>query len=236
MADSLINFDQDPKPSMKWGFFGREKRGKTHGMVSACVAACRELNLPGNIGVIATENWLPDWLKRDEGKPGLKEVTGKKIALCQTGDPAVALRFAKECEASSEISILMIDCGSDLVKHDRDKFMTNKMRAPKGAEYSIVDRPFNNFVAWAAGTSLHFLCTLREEDDKQEVEDQEIVIGKSGKTKLAEVARPLIHCTLRHGKGGNSTYHSFVKNTAGSSVTLLNPTSVDWAKLMERYK
>lgn len=227
---SMINFDADPKPSMKWGFFGREKRGKTHGMCSAAITACRELELPGNIACIATENWVPDWLER------LRKHTGKKVAICQTPDPGVALKFAMECEKSPDVSLLLIDCGSDLVLHNRERFMADKGRAPKGAEYSVVDRPFAAFVRWCSATSLHWICTLREEDDKQEVDDQEIVIGKSGKGKLAEVARPLIHCTLARGKAGSPTFKAFVKDTAAASASYDNPTSEQWKLHLQRYK
>jgi hypothetical protein len=224
-----LTYQEDAKPSMKWGFFGKEKRGKTHDMCSTAITAIRELNLTGNIACIATENWVPDWLER------LKEHSGKKVAVCKTRDPKDALAFAKECEKSGEISLLLVDCASDLLLCEREKFMDKNNRSPDGGEWTMCDRSFTRFMEWCAFTQMHWLVTLREDDDKERVGGKEQVIGKCGKSKLTEVCRPLVHCRLVRGEKGPE-FETFVKNTAGPSVTFKNPTSKEWATLMERYK
>ena len=225
-----INYSNDPKPSIKAGLFGQPKRGKTHNMCSLALTAFRELDLAGNIACIATENWVPDWAER------LRKHSGKQLAICQTRSPAEALKFAMECEASKEISMLLIDCASDLVQLPRDKFIADKGRPPKGAEYTQIDLPFNRFVRWCADTQLHWIATLREEDERQEVDGNEVIIGKTGKGKFSEVPRLQVHCQLARAKNGSSDFVAHVTDTGGSHATYSTPTSEHWAKHLERYK
>jgi hypothetical protein len=225
-----INFDYSPKPTLKAGFFGLEKRGKTHGMCTLAVAACKVLQLPGDIVCIASENWVDDWHTR------LAKATGKRVAPFFTTDPTEALEAFRECEKSAEVSLVLVDSMSEILQTNRKRWIAKNGKGIPVHEYGKIDLEFARLASAMKDSKLHWIATMREADDTQEIDGKEIVIGKKAKASdFGYVPRLLVHCTLAKGKSG--TDHKWhVTDCGNPSADVTNGTPASWDPYLERLK
>lgn len=226
-----INFDYSPKPTLKAGFFGLEGRGKTHGMCTLAVAAVRVLALPGDIVCIATENWVDDWHDR------LSKATGKRVAPLFTSDPSVALEFLRECEATAGVSLILVDSMTEMQAAPRRRWMAKNNRPIPLNEYTRIDQPFSALSDALKDSKKHWIATMREADDQQEVDGNEIVVGKKAKAgDFAYVPRLKVHCTLSRGKNGTAHVWDVSDSHANKRSRYVDGTSEVWAPHLEWLK
>lgn len=216
-----------PKAVLRAGFFGNPKCGKTHNGVLCALAAYKILGLKGHIACLDTkENFVADWYDR------ILEVTGKPPVTFLSDDPVKGLQFCKACEQDDRIDLIVIDSVTELLERCRKDWLEanpNAKMIPLG-EYPRIDRPFGRFQDWLKGTQIHTVCTMREKDDKQAVDGQEIVIGKVGRGKDAGfVPRLWVHCTRAKLKG-RVVHRLEVTTTTGESETVDNPPAEYWDK------
>lgn len=226
-----INFDYKPMPSLKAVFYGREKRGKTHGMCGLAAMACKLMQLPGDIACIATESWVDDWHER------LSKASGKRIAPLHTRDPKEALEYMKECEKSPHVSIILVDCMTELQDEPRRMHVVRTGKPLQLQHYATVDAPYKALIEHMRHNKLHWIATAREADDKQEVEGQEIVIGKEAKGKIGEVGRLMVHCQRGRTKGGEVQFDWHVQDTNMSDVGRFQgrPGASIWTPYLQRF-
>lgn len=226
-----ISFDYTPTPHMKAVFFGRSKRGKTHGMCSLAAMACKLLELPGDIACIATEDWVSDWWDR------LSKASGKRIAPLFTQDPKEAMSYMRECEKSPHVSLCLVDCMTELLDLPRQAFVAKNGRAMRIQDYGIVDAPYHALREYMRQCRIHWIATAREADDKQETDGQEIIIGKEAKGKMDEVGRLVVHCQAARMKGGEEQFDWHVKDCSQNEVDRYvgRPKADIWTKYLQRY-
>lgn len=228
-----LNRNYQPKTTIKAGLFGLPKGGKTHGAITLAVAACKELELPGDVAMFQTEPWVPDWHAR------FQKATGKVAIPSEVStDPKVALQFLKECEADGNVSLLIIDSMSELQSGPRQKWVEENKKSIPLNLYAQIDRPFKALCDALKFTQLHWIATMREDDDKLVVDDNEVVVGKKAKAgDFAYVPRLLVHCTRRNGKSGAVPDHVWkITDCGGISRTVINGKSDEWLEHLQRYK
>lgn len=225
-----INFDYKPHPTLKAGFYGLEKRGKTHGMCTLAVALYKELQLPGDIACIASENWVDDWHDR------LAKATGKRVAPFFTADPAEALEAFRECEKSDAISLVLVDSMSEILQTPRKRWIAKNQKGIPVQEYGRIDLDFARLSAAMRDSKKHWIATMREGDDTQEIDGKEIVIGKKAKASdFGYVPRLLVHCTLAKGKAG-SVHNWRITDCGGKAEDVTNGSTATWGPYLERLK
>lgn len=226
------DFNYTPTPTLKAAFYGLEKRGKTHGLCSLACALYRELGLEGHVGIVATENWVDDWHVR------LSQATKRKIAPCFTSDPSKALEFVRECEASGQISLILLDSMSELLQAPRQEWI--RKNGGKGIPlnlYQAIDQPFAMLSGHLKNSKTHWIATMREDDEKQETDGNEIVVGKKAKAKdFGYVPRLLVHCRLARHKGDAIDYVWRVSDCGGESKTIINGKMDEWGPFLQRFK
>lgn len=223
-----INYDYAPKPTLKAGFFGLEGRGKTHGMCTLAVAACRVLSLPGDIVCLATENWVDDWHER------LSKATGRRVAPAFTSDPTEGLDFLRECEATQTVSLILIDSMTELQIAPRKRWMAKNNKPIPLNEYSRIDQPFAMLSDALKASKKHWIATMRESDDNQEVDGTEITVGKKAKAgDFAYVPRLKVHCTLARGKQGTTHVWDVSDSHANKRSRYVDGTSECWTPHLE---
>lgn len=220
-----------PAPSLKAVYYGREKRGKTYGMCQLASMAAKLMDLPGDIACIATESWVDDWCDR------LSKASGKRIAVYETRDPKEALEFLQECEKSPHVSLVLIDCMTELQDQPRQAFVARTGKPMQYQHYATVDAPYKALVEYMRHARIHWIATAREADDKQETDGQEIIIGKEAKGKIGEVARLLVHCQRGRMKGGEVQFDWHVQDTAKNDVDRYQgkPTAAIWTPYLQRF-
>lgn len=234
-----LNFDYKPVPSLKALFWGLDGRGKTHGMCGLAAMLIKLAGIEGDIACIATETWVDDWHER------LSRATGKRIAPLFTKDPAEALAYIKECERAKgpdgkrAVGVMLIDCMTELESEPRRIFQRDKLggKPMQLQHYGQVDGPYLGLVAYLRDTKLHWIATAREDDDKQAVDGNEIVIGKKAKSKMGPVARLKVHCQGSRAKDGDSNFHWHVMDTSMSEVREHRgkPPASIWTEHIQRY-
>lgn len=225
------SFDYEPQPSLKAVFYGLEKRGKTHGMCSLASMFCKLVAPKGNILCIASESWVDDWHGR------LSAATGKRLAVLRSSSPTEILEALKAAERDPEISLVMIDCMTDIESEPRRAFVARTGKPMQFQHYATVDAPYHALVEFLRHTKLHWIATAREKDDKQETDGAEVVIGKTAKSKIGEVARILVHCQRARSKGGENQFDWLVTDTSQNDTArfLGRPLSTIWEPYLRRY-
>lgn len=229
-----LDFDYKPNAFIKAGFYGLEKRGKTHGMCSLALMAYKHLGMKGRIAAIDNENFLPDWYDR------IVKVTGSAPVPCNTSNPSEALAFAKACEAHDDVCFLLIDSATEILSGPRDVWVEKNDKGIPLNLYKHVDRPFSRFAMWCKWAKIHWAATMREADDSTEIDGVEVKIGKKAKAgELAYAARLSTHCFLRKRRGKAPDHCYTVTDCLDLQVDdreYVNAGPEIWAPYLNRYK
>jgi hypothetical protein len=226
-----LNRNFQPNPTLKAGFIGQPGRGKTHGCCSLVIAACRELALPGDIALLGTEDWMSDWHDR------LKKHTGKAVIPCLTTDPTEALKFLRECEADGGVSMLVVDSMSELMDYPRKRWVQKNGKAIPLNLYTTIDAPYKAFCEAMKFTQLHWAVTMREDDEKLVIDDQEVTIGKKAKAgDFGYVPRLKVHCSLKQSKQDTPAFKWVITDCGGETSMHVNAKSDVWLPMLQRYK
>ena len=239
---AMLSADDGP-PTLKAAFYGEAKRGKTHSSVALAVAAIRELGLPPKIVAACTELWHRDW------RPRLAAIGITIVSIVDprtksvTADPAIVLATLREAIAEG-YQIALLDSMTEILQHNRVLEQGRLGGKPiPGPAYARIDAPFNALVGFLKLTNLHWIATLREEDEKLTIDDEEKIVGKKGKAgkEFPFVPRLYCRCSLTHERGAG-THHVVDVTDCGTArgdhviSRLVDPKSEDWAPFLARYK
>ena len=229
------------KQTLKAGFFGREKSGKTHSSVSLAVAAIKALGLESRVVLVATESWDLDWAPR-LAKAGIECATLVDDSGDRVCDPTAVLAGLKEARDGG-YQLAILDSMTDLLEAPRHAFIEANHRKEgfggiKLQEYPTIDRPFKSLCKWLVETRLHWIGTAREKDDKVTQDGVDLSVTKVPKASdWGYATRMIANCQGWRAKGSPDPVHRVaVKDAGGLSAVLENPSTADWGRFLERLK
>jgi hypothetical protein len=126
---------------------------------------------------------------------------------------------------------------SELLNSRRKIWIAKNGKGIPVQEYGKIDLDFARLAEALKQSKTHWIATMREADDTQEIDGKEIVIGKKAKASdFGYVPRLLVHCTLTKSAKNGTAHVWHVTDCGGKSDHVIDGTTASWDPYLERLK